>query len=151
MWFSSYLSSCLGFDHFESVNLCLLPNLGKFQPLFLWVLVQTCSIFSLWVPDYTWLDCLKLFSRILEWVAIPFFRGSSRSRGWTQVSCIAGRFFIVWATRVGNVLEEGINIFSCQCVVLYRAICIYVHICVCVCIQFILIIPGFHIGNLLTC
>ena len=24
-------------DHFESVNLCLLPNLGKFQPLFLWV------------------------------------------------------------------------------------------------------------------
>lgn len=48
---------------------------------------------------------------------------------------------------MGNVLEEGINIFSCQCVVLYRAICIYVHIYVCVCIQFILIIPGFHIGK----
>ena len=30
---------------------------------------------------------------ILEWVAIPFSRGSSRPRDWTQVSCIAGRFF----------------------------------------------------------
>ena len=37
--------------------------------------------------------------RILEWVAIPFSRGSSRPRDWTQVSCIAGRFFTVWATR----------------------------------------------------
>ena len=36
---------------------------------------------------------------ILEWVAISFCRGSSRPRGWTQVSCIAGRFFTVWATE----------------------------------------------------
>ena len=36
---------------------------------------------------------------ILEWAAIPFSRGSSRPRDQTQVSCIAGRFFIVWATR----------------------------------------------------
>ena len=28
--------------------------------------------------------------------AIPFSRGSSRPRDWTWVSCIAGRFFIVW-------------------------------------------------------
>ena len=34
-----------------------------------------------------------------EWVAIPFSRGSSWPRGWTQVSCSAGRFFIIWATR----------------------------------------------------
>ena len=38
-------------------------------------------------------------ARILEWVAIPFSRGSSRPRDWTQVSCIAGRFYTVWATR----------------------------------------------------
>ena len=39
-------------------------------------------------------------ARVLEWVAIPFSRGSSQSRDWTQVSCIAGRFFtIVWTTR----------------------------------------------------
>ena len=35
--------------------------------------------------------------RILEWVAIPFSRGSSQSRDWTSVSYIAGRFFTIWA------------------------------------------------------
>ena len=35
---------------------------------------------------------------ILEWVAFPFSRGSSRPRNWTQVSCIAGRFLTSWAT-----------------------------------------------------
>ena len=34
-----------------------------------------------------------LQARILEWVAIPFSRGSSWPRNWTQVSHIAGRFF----------------------------------------------------------
>ena len=37
--------------------------------------------------------------RILEWVAISFSRGSSWPRNWTQVSCIAGRFFTDRATR----------------------------------------------------
>ena len=37
-------------------------------------------------------------ARVLEWVAIPFSRGSSWSRDRTQVSCTAGRFFTVWAT-----------------------------------------------------
>ena len=35
-------------------------------------------------------------ARILEWVAISFPRGSSQPRGWTLVSCIAGRFFTNW-------------------------------------------------------
>ena len=39
-----------------------------------------------------------LQARILEWIAIPFFRGSSRLRDRTGVSCIAGRFFTIWAT-----------------------------------------------------
>ena len=34
-----------------------------------------------------------------EWVAIPFCRGSSRPRNWTQVSCMAGRFFTICATK----------------------------------------------------
>ena len=38
-------------------------------------------------------------ARILEWIAIPFCKGSSQPRGWTQVSRIAGRVFIIWATR----------------------------------------------------
>ena len=41
-----------------------------------------------------------LQARILEWVAISFSRGSSQPRDWTRVSCIAGRHFILWATRV---------------------------------------------------
>ena len=32
---------------------------------------------------------------ILEWVAIPFSRGSSRPRDQTHVSCIAGRFLTI--------------------------------------------------------
>ena len=40
-----------------------------------------------------------LQARILEWVAIPFSRGSSRPRDRTQVSCLAERFFTIWATR----------------------------------------------------
>ena len=34
-------------------------------------------------------------ARILEWVAIPFSRGSSQLRDGTQVSHIAGRYFII--------------------------------------------------------
>ena len=41
-----------------------------------------------------------LQARILEWVAIPFSRGTSQPRDRTQVSCIAGKFFTICATRV---------------------------------------------------
>ena len=40
-----------------------------------------------------------LQTRILEWVAVPFSRGSSPPRDQTQVSHIAGGFFTSWATR----------------------------------------------------
>ena len=36
-----------------------------------------------------------LRERTLEWIAIPFSRGSSRLRDLTWVSYIAGRFFTV--------------------------------------------------------
>ena len=39
-----------------------------------------------------------LQARILEWVAMPFSRGSSWPRDWTQVSNIAERFFTIWTT-----------------------------------------------------
>ena len=45
-----------------------------------------------------------LQTRILEWVAIPFSRGSSRPRNWIQVTCFAGRFFTSWATGVCIIL-----------------------------------------------
>ena len=40
-----------------------------------------------------------LQAKILGWVAMPSSRASSQPRDRTQVSCIAGRFFTVWATR----------------------------------------------------
>ena len=41
--------------------------------------------------DYTVHEILQ--ARILEWVAIPFSRGSSQPKDQAQVSHIAGRFF----------------------------------------------------------
>ena len=40
-----------------------------------------------------------LQARALELVAIPFCSGSFQPMDQTWVSCIAGRFFIIWATR----------------------------------------------------
>ena len=40
-----------------------------------------------------------LQARILEWVTIPYSRGSSWPRDWIWVSCIPGRFLSIWATR----------------------------------------------------
>ena len=37
-----------------------------------------------------------LQARILEWVAVPFSRGSSQPRDQTQVSCTAGGFFTAY-------------------------------------------------------
>ena len=58
-----------------------------------------------------------LQARILEWVDIPFSRGSSWPSEWTQVSCTAGRFFTVWAMECFTLIEE------------INTICIGVHLC----------------------
>ena len=52
---------------------------------------------NLGLPHYRWILYQlshKGNPRILEWVAYPFSRGSSRPRNRTGISCIAGRFFI---------------------------------------------------------
>ena len=51
-----------------------------------------------------------LQARTLKRVAIPFSRGSSQLRDWSQVSCIAGRFFTIWATRKGSVLVSNVMV-----------------------------------------
>ena len=48
-----------------------------------------------------------LQARILEWVAIPFSRGSSQPRDQTQVSHTAGGFFTSWATREAQEYWSG--------------------------------------------
>ena len=49
-----------------------------------------------------------LQARMLEWVAIPFFWGSSRPKDWTWVSYIAGGFLTIWAT--GEALFKGTEV-----------------------------------------
>ena len=62
---------------------------------------QSCQ--TVWNPmDYSLpgsSDHGTLQAIILEWVAIPFSRGSSPPRDTTQVSCVVGGFFTIWATR----------------------------------------------------
>ena len=41
--------------------------------------------------------------RILEWIAIPFSRGSSWLRDQTHVSCISRWIFYLWATREAQI------------------------------------------------
>ena len=69
-----------------------------------WVKVLVSqSCLTLWDP----MDCSLpgpsilgiLQARLLEWVAIPFSRGSSLPQDRTWVSCISGRLFTIWATR----------------------------------------------------
>ena len=44
--------------------------------------------------------------RILEWVAISSSRGSSQPRDRTWVSCTAGRYFTIWASKEALILGE---------------------------------------------
>ena len=57
-----------------------------------------------------------LQARILEWIVMPFSRGSSQPRDRTQVSHITGGFFTVWATREEQEYWSGfssVQSFSC--------------------------------------
>ena len=67
-----------------------------------------CNPMDYSLPESSVLGILQ--ARILEWVAILFSRGSSWPKGWTWVSCIASRFFTLWAT--------------------------YIYICICICAVF---------------
>ena len=73
-------------------------------------------------------------TRILEWVAIPFSRGSSWLRDQTQVSFIAGRFFIIWATREADIHKLQQKHFQVPC-------CVF-------CPFFLLIYKNFSFENL---
>ena len=56
-----------------------------------------CDSIDYRLPDSSVRGILQ--ARILEWVTIPFSRGSFWPRDQTWVSCITGSFFTIWATR----------------------------------------------------
>ena len=66
------------------------------------VCVCVCSVMSNSLQPHG-LHYEILQASILEWVAFPFSKRSSQPRDWTQVSHIAGGFFINWATREAQI------------------------------------------------
>ena len=65
-----------------------------------------------------------LQARIPEWVAIPFSRRSFWVRDQTQISCIAGRFFTIWATREAQLPGKPNFIVLCE----YTTICVSIQL-----------------------
>ena len=61
---------------------------------------------------------------ILEWVTLPFSKGSSQPRDWTQVSHLAGGFFTSWARRETGYSKCSINVCG-----KYGAISIVIEMC----------------------
>ena len=88
--------SVLGLDFSNSNfnNLFWGKTFIHFQPILLeWVKVAQSCLTLCDPMDYAAHGILQ--ARLQEWVAFPFSRGSSQHKDWTQVSCIAGRFFFV--------------------------------------------------------
>ena len=81
---------------FSSVRLYYSVNV-KVKVLVTQLCLTLCDAMDCGLPGSSVHGILQ--TRILEGVVIPFSKGSSWPRDWTQVSCIAGGFFTIWATR----------------------------------------------------
>ena len=73
----------------------------------------SCSVVSIsFVTPWTVAHLSPLsmgFPRQEQWSELPFLlfsRRSSRSRDWTWVSCVAGRFFAIWAPRIHIIIVK---------------------------------------------
>ena len=83
----------------------ILPSLQLFTAISLFCVSMKVKVAQLCLTLCSTMDCSPPGSsvygisqaRILEWVAISFSRESSWPRDQTQVSCIAGRLFTLWA------------------------------------------------------
>ena len=87
-----------------SVSLCLFPDLLTQPPQFILCVpvlgcfscIRLCDPMNYRLPGSSVRGILQ--ARILEWVAVPSSRGSSRPRNGTSVSYVSfsGRFFYLW-------------------------------------------------------
>ena len=84
-----------------------------------------------------------LQARMLVWVAIPFSRGSSRPTDQTWVSCIAGEFFTIWATREARLLYISENVCWCVCL----CVCECVPVCLYMCV-YPWVLEGWHLTQM---
>ena len=79
---------CWAFIHFMYIFICA-------------KLLQLCPTLCAPMDTQASLSARLLQARVLECIAVPSFKGSSRPRNWTHISCtscIAGRFFTHCAT-----------------------------------------------------
>ena len=72
-------------------------NLWKVKVLVTQSCLTLCDPWTIALPGCCVHGILQ--AELLVRVAMPFSRGSSQSRDWTQLCHIAGRFCTVWATR----------------------------------------------------
>ena len=69
---------------------------------------DSCDLMVCSLPGSSFHGILQ--ARILEWVVISFSRASSWPRTQIQVSCIAGRFFTIWAMREAQGSKSSVHI-----------------------------------------
>ena len=136
-WLIQHTKSSCGWKlQLRSLTLC--PPHNHCTTLRTTALLYACSVASV-VSDSLWLCGLSLLgssvhgilqANILEWVAMPYSRGSSWPRGRTcvsYVSCTAGGFFTnwaVWATREALVCPWQFKIFHVspyQCIAICKS------------------------------
>ena len=84
------------------MSLCMFPMTWKPHHRCRSEVAQSCP--TLCDPMDCSLPCSSIHgifqARVLEWIAISFSRGHSWPRDRTRVSCIVGRRFTIWATRI---------------------------------------------------
>ena len=86
--FHDFHSNSFSFMPFSQYSICVLVTQSR---------PTLCNPLDCSLPGSSVLGILQ--ARILEWVAIPFCRGSSQHRDRIQVSRTLGRLFTFWATR----------------------------------------------------
>ena len=97
-----YIASCIYSYIMDTHNVILFYTSMSHYYVYTWSeVVQSCP--TCYDPMYCSLPGSSFHgifqARVLEWVATSFSRRSSQPRVQTQVFCIAGRSFTIWATR----------------------------------------------------
>ena len=91
---------------------------GNFTKLFDLSCLMSCLTLGdpmdLYPPDSSVHGIIQ--TRILEWVAMLFYRESSQPRDWTWVSCIASILFLLLYEPPGKPHVYGENVLSCSVV-----------------------------------
>ena len=99
----------------------LLYNFSVFRD---WVKVAQLYLTLCDPMDYTVHGILQ--ARKLEWVAILSSRAPSQPSNWTQISCIAGKFFTSWAIEQDSEIEPYLYFSSKNFTFLSQKNCIII-------------------------